>query len=57
LNDNPGRFDAGYGAVPAEIGPFFEGVGFETLENRAAEGFAPPVSDHLAAMAQGAPGA
>lgn len=50
LNDNPGRFDAGYGAQADEIGPLFERVGFETEALLAAEGFAPPVSQELAAM-------
>ncbi|MGE3075961.1 MAG: class I SAM-dependent methyltransferase [Dehalococcoidia bacterium] len=56
-NDNPGRFDAGYGARPEEIGPFFESHGFATEALLAAEGFAPPVSAELEAMRDANPAA
>lgn len=55
LNDNPGRFDAGYGAWPKEIAPFFESFGFETVSLLAAESFAPAVSEQLAGMARDDP--
>jgi ubiquinone/menaquinone biosynthesis C-methylase UbiE len=55
LNDNPGRFDAGYGAKPGEIAPFFAAHGIENVALLAAEGFAPPVSDELSAMARDDP--
>lgn len=55
LNDNPGRFDAGYGAWPEEIAPLFAARGFETVSLLAAESFAPPVSEQLAAMATADP--
>jgi S-adenosylmethionine-dependent methyltransferase len=51
LNDNPGRFDAGFGARPEDIAPLFEGVGFRTEALVAAEGIAPVVAEELAQMA------
>ena len=51
LNDNAGRFDAGYGARPEEVAVFFEGFGFESVELLATESFAPAVAEQLAAMA------
>ncbi len=55
LNDSPGRFDAGYGALPEEIVPFFDAVGFEAAQLLAAESFAPAVSEELASMARDDP--
>ncbi len=40
INDVPGRFTEGYGAVPEEVSPFFEQHGFTTLALLAAEGIA-----------------
>ncbi len=51
LNDNPGRFDAGYGARPEEIAPFFDGFGFASETLVATEGLAPIVSAELQEMA------
>lgn len=56
-NDNPGRFDAGYGAKPEEIAPFFERFGFQTVALLATESFAPIVSEQLAEMKVGDPDA
>ncbi len=50
-NDNPGRFDEGYGARPEEIGPFFARFGFEGLELRATESISPPAHEQLVRMA------
>lgn len=52
LNDNPGRFDAGYGADPAEVGPFFERHGFDEVELRATESVSPPAYAQLVRMAE-----
>lgn len=51
FNNNPGRFDAGYGARPEEIAPFFEDFGFASDTLVATEGFAPIVSAELQDMA------
>lgn len=51
LNDNPGRFDVGFGARPEEIAPLFEGAGFRTEALVAAEGIAPGVAEQLGQMA------
>ncbi|MCE2494674.1 MAG: class I SAM-dependent methyltransferase [Alphaproteobacteria bacterium] len=40
INDIPGRFTEGYGALPDEVSPFFEQHGFTTLALLAAEGIA-----------------
>ena len=40
INDVPGRFTDGYGALPEEVSPFFEQHGFTTLALLAAEGIA-----------------
>lgn len=50
-NDNPGRFDAGYGARPEEIAPFFEQFGFQSLGIVAPEGIAPVAYNELIEMA------
>lgn len=39
-NDVPGRFTHGYGAQPAEIGPFFVQYGLQMLTLAASEGIA-----------------
>jgi ubiquinone/menaquinone biosynthesis C-methylase UbiE len=46
-NDRPGRFDHGYGARPEEIGPFFEGFGFEQLDLLSLEGVSPGIQPAL----------
>jgi SAM-dependent methyltransferase len=52
-NDVPGRFTHGYGAQPAEIGPFFAQYGLQMLTLAASEGIAggiqTDVADALAA--------
>lgn len=45
LNDQPGRFDAGYGVMPSEIAPFFERQGFETIQVLASEGLGSGIED------------
>ncbi|MDE2715916.1 MAG: class I SAM-dependent methyltransferase [Chloroflexota bacterium] len=40
INDVPGRFTDGYGALPEEVSPFFEQHGFTTLALSSAEGIA-----------------
>ena len=40
INDVPGRFTNGYGALPEDISPFFERHGFTTLALLATEGIA-----------------
>ena len=40
INDVPGRFTDGYGALPEEVSPFFEQHGFTTLALLSAEGIA-----------------
>ncbi len=40
INDVPGRFTEGYGALPEDISPFFERHGFITLALLATEGIA-----------------
>lgn len=40
INDVPGRFTEGYGALPEEVSPFFERHGFTTLALLSAEGIA-----------------
>ena len=40
INDVPGRFTEGYGALPEEMSPFFERHGFTTLALLSAEGIA-----------------
>ena len=40
INDVPGRFTNGYGALPEDISPFFERHGFITLALLATEGIA-----------------
>jgi len=54
-NDNPGRFDEGYGARPEEISPFFEQFGFESLGLIAPEGIAPVAYRELSDMASSDP--
>lgn len=54
-NDNPGRFDEGYGARPEEISPFFERFGFESLGLVAPEGIAPVAYSELSDMASSDP--
>ena len=40
INDVPGRFTDGYGALPKDISPFFERHSFATLALLSAEGIA-----------------
>ena len=40
INDVPGRFTEGYGALPEDVSPFFEQHSFTTLALLAAEGIA-----------------
>lgn len=54
-NDNPGRFDEGYGARPEEIMPFFEALGVESLALLATESIAPPAYRELSEMAASDP--
>jgi SAM-dependent methyltransferase len=55
-NDNPGRFDEGYGARPEEVAPFFEHFGFQSIALIAAEGIAPVAYAELIDMAASDPG-
>jgi SAM-dependent methyltransferase len=57
LNDIPGRFTYGYGALPDEIAPFFKGHGFHKLKLLASEGIAWGVHDAFAEMSTGNPDA
>jgi SAM-dependent methyltransferase len=50
INDVPGRFTSGYGAVPGEIAPFFERHGFDMVDLLASEGVAWGIQDALAEM-------
>ncbi len=54
-NDNPGRFDHGYGARPQEIAPFMEGAGFDTLELVSAESFASGIDEPMADLVEHQP--
>jgi SAM-dependent methyltransferase len=49
-NDIPGRFTLGYGAEPAEIGPFFAQYGLQMLTLVASEGIAGGIQAEAAAM-------
>ncbi|MGB4863327.1 MAG: class I SAM-dependent methyltransferase [Tepidiformaceae bacterium] len=51
-NDAAGRFDAGYGARPEEIGPFFASFGLEFVTLVAIEGFSPPAFRELLEIAE-----
>jgi SAM-dependent methyltransferase len=48
LNDQPGRFDVGFGVRPSEIAPFFERQGFDTIEVLASEGLGSGIEDAVA---------
>jgi SAM-dependent methyltransferase len=50
-NDVPGRFTGGYGARPAEVAPFMEGAGFETLALVSAESLSNAVPGPLREIA------
>jgi hypothetical protein len=50
LNDVPGRFDVGFGALPSEIAPFFERHGFDTLGVLASEGLGIGLEETLAQL-------
>jgi len=52
VNDAPGRFDAGYGARPEELEPFFSLHNFERVALIAVEGISPPASSALTEMAE-----
>lgn len=47
-NDVPGRFTHGYGAQPAEIGPFFAQYGLQMLALAATEGIAGGIQAEIA---------
>jgi SAM-dependent methyltransferase len=47
-NDVPGRFTHGYGAQPAEIGPFFAQYGLQMLTLVASEGIAGGIQAEVA---------
>jgi SAM-dependent methyltransferase len=47
-NDIPGRFTHGYGAQPAEIGPFFAQYGLQLLTLAASEGIAGGIQEEVA---------
>jgi hypothetical protein len=47
-NDVPGRFTHGYGAQPAEIGPFFAQYGLQMLTLAASEGIAGGIQAEVA---------
>jgi SAM-dependent methyltransferase len=49
-NDVPGRFTHGYGAQPAEIGPFFAQYGLQMLTLAASEGVAGGIQAEVAAV-------
>ena len=51
INDLPGRFTSGYGALPEDISPFFEQHGFTTLALLATEGIAVNSQRALSEMA------
>jgi SAM-dependent methyltransferase len=49
-NDVPGRFTHGYGAQPAEIGPFFAQYSLQMLTLAASEGIAGGIQAEVAAV-------
>ena len=55
INDIPGRFTEGYGALPEEVSPFFEQHGFSTLALLAAEGIAVNIQAALSELAASDP--
>lgn len=55
INDAPGRFTEGYGALPEEVAPFFEQHGFSTLALLAAEGIAANSQSALSQLAASDP--
>jgi SAM-dependent methyltransferase len=55
MNDVPGRFDVGYGAVPSGIAPFFEGLGFETLGLFTSDGLGTGIEEVLAELRESDP--
>ena len=55
INDVPGRFTDGYGALPEEVSPFFERHGFTTLALLSAEGIAANSQRALAELATADP--
>ena len=52
-NDVPRRFTHGYGAQPAEIGPFFAQYGLQMLILAATEGIAGGIQAEVAALIAG----
>ena len=57
INDVPGRFTDGYGALPEDISPFFERHGFATLALLSAEGIAVNSQHALSELASSDPAA
>ena len=55
INDTPGRFTDGYGALPEEVTPFFGQHGFTTLALLAAEGIAVHSQSALSELAASDP--
>jgi S-adenosylmethionine-dependent methyltransferase len=51
FNDVPNRFTSGYGVRPQEIAPFFERHGLKQVDLLADTGFAAPVAQQLAELA------
>lgn len=56
-NDNPGRFNAGYGAQPGEVQPFFESFGLESIALLGAESLSVGIQSQLADIANADPSA
>jgi S-adenosylmethionine-dependent methyltransferase len=54
-NDNPGRFNYGYGVRPEEVAPFFEHYGLDTLELLGIESLSVGIEEQLARLADDAP--
>jgi len=50
INDRPGAFTAGYGALTEEIAPFFEHHGFTTLTLLSSESVVPDLQNHVARL-------
>jgi ubiquinone/menaquinone biosynthesis C-methylase UbiE len=57
INDVEGRFNNGFGMIPAKVTPFMSKYGFEQLELLSDTGFAVSQADQLAELAIEAPDA
>lgn len=54
-NDNPGRFNAGFGARPEEVRPFFESFGLESLELLGTESLSVGIQSQIVELANTEP--